>query len=518
MHSADIKAITEAYQSIYAQEEIVELTEELLDESFDELVDELIEEGYEEEEALSLLEDATDAYLEEAKVTFGHDTTARRASGAPVGARRKYGKRKAGEALKAAGSAVKSAADSAKKKASAVKAGAEIAGSIAKDEARRAGRKAAHAVTSAPGKAKAAVDRKKQETKRGIKGFIKRQAEKVVKRMSEGAKPFSGGSGYPMRDAMKDAGMNRAPHAPVKKAQKKPTTQMAGYELEGEQLAERLKATGVFSEQEIEAIMENIMKGPLLPGEGRPTYPAGQAPKPTGAKLPLAKKSGATTQMAGYEPEGEIVEGYVSVEDGVIYLEGNQGPSTPVRIYTFPDGSKRVQPYVGGAGAVPRKGLVKKVTKPTTQTAGYEPEGEMIDENLLKKLRRFNPGAAMANQIQRSLIPPVADGTLDTAARNASPRGTRPKVKTEAFDYILDYLVKEGFAKTEDSAKAIMSNMSEAWIKSILEQAPPPPFLPNSNDSPEVQTQKRKEHNKKHSNYTGAGLGNRPVDGTGTGP
>ena len=183
MQPADIRSLTEAYQGIY--EEKVELTEELLDETFDELVDEFIEEGYEEEEALSLLEDATDAYLVEAKVTFGSDTAPMRASGAPVGARRKYGKRKAGDALKAAGSAVKGAVDSAKKKASAAKAGAQIAGSIAKDEARRAGRKAALAVTSAPGKAKASVDNKKKEVKSGIKGFIKRQAQKVVSRMSE---------------------------------------------------------------------------------------------------------------------------------------------------------------------------------------------------------------------------------------------------------------------------------------------------------------------------------------------
>ena len=183
MQPADIRSLTEAYQGIY--EEKVELTEELLDETFDELVDEFIEEGYEEEEALSLLEDATDAYLDEAKVTFGSDTAPMRASGAPVGARRKYGKRRAGDAMKAAGSAVKGAVDSAKKKASAAKAGAQIAGSIAKDEARRAGRKAALAVTSAPGKAKASVDNKKKEVKSGIKGFIKRQAQKVVSRMSE---------------------------------------------------------------------------------------------------------------------------------------------------------------------------------------------------------------------------------------------------------------------------------------------------------------------------------------------
>ena len=250
MHSADIKAITEAYQSIYAQKEVVELTEEtvdlteeLLDESFDELVDELIEEGYEEEEALSLLEDATDAYLEEAKVTFGHDTTARRASGAPVGARRKYGKRKAGEALKAAGSAVKSAADSAKKKASAAKAGVQIAGSIAKDEARRAGRKAAHTVTSAPGKAKAAVSRKKDETKRGIKGFIKRQAEKVVKRMSEEV--------------------------------------------------EALKASGLFSEQEIAKIAEQMTTQTQIPPVGdslKPGKPSGAPPAPVLPKPQVKKK------------------------------------------------------------------------------------------------------------------------------------------------------------------------------------------------------------------------------------
>ena len=66
MQPADIRSLTEAYQGIYKEK--VELTEELLDETFDELVDELIEEGYEEEEIEISLEDATDAYLEEARL------------------------------------------------------------------------------------------------------------------------------------------------------------------------------------------------------------------------------------------------------------------------------------------------------------------------------------------------------------------------------------------------------------------------------------------------------------------
>ena len=509
MQSADIKSLTEAYYSIYApKEETVEITEELLDEAFDELVDEFIEEGYEEEEALAVLEEATDAYLEEAKVTFGSDTAPLRASGARVGARRRYGKRKAGEALKAAGEKAKSAVDSAKGAYKTAKAGVQIAGSIAKDEARRAGRKAAHAVTSAPGKAKAAVDRKKKETKRGIKGFIKRQAEKVVKRMSEGANQVN-------------------EMAPMKKA--------------------HVTASG---------------QQRYTTGDGKTTGPAG-------AKLYNTVRSLKNKVLGDdYELEGEMVEGYVSVEEGVIYLEGNQGPSTPVRIYTFPDGSKRVQPYVGGGGAVPRKGQASLNKKPTTQMAGYEPEGEMvdearradkegyargskenpkrkdvshgdpsqrtmlhsrikrrademgrerrssarnkaggrtpvskkekaflqaadrtrqqvrnpnvpdtgkhkkqlnnsyemIDENLLQKIRKFNPGAVIGNEIQRAIIPPVADGTLDTAARNATPRGRRPR--------------KEGFEALQASGL-----FSEQELAKIAEQMTTQTQIPPAGDT-----------------------------------
>ena len=70
-------------------------------------------------------------------------------------------------------------------------AGAKIAGSIAKDEARRAGRKAAHtagkaaqAVKDAPGKAASAA-------KRGLKGLIRRGAEKVASGASKVAKRMS---------------------------------------------------------------------------------------------------------------------------------------------------------------------------------------------------------------------------------------------------------------------------------------------------------------------------------------
>ena len=191
---ADFRKVCEEFNEV---EEIIE--EELVYEICDELIEELIEEGYSEEEAIEVVDEATDLYIDETlcEVSDSYYDSAVRASkksasGIDKAARQKrragqvrYAKRKAGDALKGAVGAVKGAADSVKKKASAAKAGVQIAGSIAKDEARRAGRKAALSVSKAPEKAKAAASDAKKKAKSGIKGFIKRQAQKVVNRMSE---------------------------------------------------------------------------------------------------------------------------------------------------------------------------------------------------------------------------------------------------------------------------------------------------------------------------------------------
>jgi len=279
------------YESIYTPK--VDLSEEILDEIFDELIEELIEEGYEEDEAISLVEEATDSYIDEAKVTFGSDTAPMRASGAPVGARRRYGMRKAGEALQKAGSTAKGAVDSAKGAYKTAKAVGGIAGSIAKDEAKRAGRAAKQAVTSAPGKVMAAVEKKKQETKRGIKGFIKRQAQKVVNRMSEeniqeiykgrhgqsdkeyadsrsqGGKMVSGtskmsGAEYTHGRRVKAANPGMQPDVGGKTKPKSQGKMDRGTRADIEYRKanlkkEELEATGLFTTKEIEAIMEAEM-------------------------------------------------------------------------------------------------------------------------------------------------------------------------------------------------------------------------------------------------------------------
>ena len=88
---------------------------------------------------------------------------------------------------------VKKVTDTAK----GVKAGAQIAGSIAKDEARRAGRKAKLAGGKAVTAVKNAPERAGSAARKGLKGLIRRGAEKVAsgaskvaKRMSEEVKTY----------------------------------------------------------------------------------------------------------------------------------------------------------------------------------------------------------------------------------------------------------------------------------------------------------------------------------------
>ena len=65
----------------------------------------------------------------------------------------------------------------------------------------------------------------------------------------------------------------------------------------------------------------------------------------------------------------------------------------------------------------------------------------------------------------------------------------------DLFDYILEHLVAEGYADTNEAALAIMANMSEEWKKSIVEQAAyitvgdPPQKIRDYNNDNKTQSQ-----------------------------
>ena len=187
---SEFKKVCEEFNQV---EEIIE--EELVHEICDELVEELVTEGYSEEDAIVIVEDAANDYIDEAKVTFGSDTAPMRKSGTPVGARRRFAMRKAGAALKGAASKAGTAAKGAMAKAKSKAAGAAVDASLAASSAKKAVSGAASAVKSAPGKAaKAAArgtERVEKKVKSGIKGMIGRAAKKVASKAAGVAKRMS---------------------------------------------------------------------------------------------------------------------------------------------------------------------------------------------------------------------------------------------------------------------------------------------------------------------------------------
>lgn len=83
-----------------------------------------------------------------------------------------------------------------------------------------------------------------------------------------------------------------------------------------------------------------------------------------------------------------------------------------------------------------------------------DPEHEKRRIEFNKRIRQSSRGkgsAAERRAIGRGLIP-----------------DTRNKIK-EDLEFILDYLLDEGYANTLESAEAILENMSEGWIESICE-------------------------------------------------
>ena len=87
-----------------------------------------------------------------------------------------------------------------------------------------------------------------------------------------------------------------------------------------------------------------------------------------------------------------------------------------------------------------------------------------------QKFMKTNPvGKALG-----AVIAPVGAGrgtvTAAEQQKKVQQNVTKEEVETDLFDYLLEYLVAEGYADTNKAALAIMANMSEEWKQSIVEQ------------------------------------------------
>ena len=108
-------------------------------------------------------------------------------------------------------------------------------------------------------------------------------------------------------------------------------------------------------------------------------------------------------------------------------------------------------------------------------------------ENALRK-RNDREATRRANRIQSRFIGPTKRGigrAIDAAniARTAEKKrlmdpdpDPQESYEYDFFDCILEYLVAEGYADTNENALVIMANMSEEWRQDIVEAVQIPPI------------------------------------------
>ena len=88
----------------------------------------------------------------------------------------------------------------------------------------------------------------------------------------------------------------------------------------------------------------------------------------------------------------------------------------------------------------------------------YEPEGDQIDE------------IKTAQTTANDRIPDFESNKKTKQVPGLAVKKPPIDEEYDLFDYLLEYLVAEGYADTNDSAIAIMANMSEEWKNSVVEE------------------------------------------------
>jgi hypothetical protein len=111
------------------------------------------------------------------------------------------------------------------------------------------------------------------------------------------------------------------------------------------------------------------------------------------------------------------------------------------------------KPAAAPSAPKPAAAASKPATAPSSDSPSKQSTSSMVSD--IRAMR--------ARSLERQGKPAAAAGVSAT---------TKPAFKEEnvdAFDTVIGHLLDEGYADTEDSALAIMANMSEEWKNSIVE-------------------------------------------------
>ena len=165
----------------------------------------------------------------------------------------------------------------------------------------------------------------------------------------------------------------------------------------------------------------------------------------------------------------DLMEAYASV-----YSQPEQEVISEDPIQDYRD-RKRASENAGGARGpeLSHGGPSKGKPQPGSATTKPQPRSREFAREDLQQTVEKGLDAAAKNPVIKAIgnvIAPVGKGRR-TVTKAEQERKIKRNVTEESdlFDFILEYLVAEGYADTNQSALVIMANMSEEWRQSIVE-------------------------------------------------
>jgi hypothetical protein len=203
------------------------------------------------------------------------------------------------------------------------------------------------------------------------------------------------------------------------------------------------------------------------PGSVRPATTPAPAAKPAAAPAPAGAKPAAPAPAATKPAAPAAAR-----------------PATPA-----PAGAK-VAPTKPTAPAKPATGMLGKTSferrTPTSselkaaqaaRASGASPE-KALQAAKSAGAPKVAPSNTLSNTVAAASKPaafsptPAVAKTSPTPAAKPTPRQQRLNMEMEydTFDTVLEHLVAEGYADTNEAALVIMANMSEEWRQSILDE------------------------------------------------
>ena len=179
------------------------------------------------------------------------------------------------------------------------------------------------------------------------------------------------------------------------------------------------------------------------------------------------------------EDLGLIGDGSVDEERAPGVKPYKPGPTgAEVRANAAAARRRQVASGAGKAGYGPEekfKDWKDRATPSSTLKAKDKETGKMSPETVSQRMNREKPYVKrMTGQMAREYGSRAAERVTRVRKGAGEPQAvTFPRKKTneqyDLYDYILSHLLDEGYADSIENAEAIMVNMSEEWIASIID-------------------------------------------------